>query len=62
MKKTILIGSVALAILGLFTLRRNKKVKKKVFGAAAKGLLSNTALKMLHSAKRAAIKEIQAKR
>lgn len=61
MKKKILIGAVTLAILGLFTLSRNKTIKKKVFGAAAKGLLSNTALKMLHRAKRAAIKEIHVK-
>lgn len=62
MKKTILIGTTALAILGIFAMKRNKKVKNKVLTAAAEGLLTNSALKMLHSAKRAAIKELQVKR
>lgn len=61
MKKTILIGSAALAILGLLATRRNKKVKNKGLKATAEGLLTNSALKMLHSAKRAAIKELRAK-
>ncbi len=62
MKKTILLGTAALAIFGLFAMRRNKKVKNRVLAAAAEGLLTNSALKLLHSAKRAAIKEIQTKR
>ncbi len=62
MKKTILLGTAALAIFGLLAMRRNKKVKNRVLTAAAEGLLTNSALKLLHSAKRAAIKEIQTKR
>ncbi len=61
MKNTLLISTAALAILGLIASRINTKDNKKVLKAAGNGLLTNSALKMLHSAKRAAIKDLQAK-
>lgn len=61
MKKALLISTGALAILGLIVIRINTKDNKKVLKAAGNRLLTNSASKMLHSAKRAAIKDLQAK-
>ncbi|TDD74664.1 hypothetical protein [Flavobacterium caseinilyticum] len=61
MKNTLLISTVALAILGLIASRINTKDNKKVLKASGNVLLTNSVSKMLHSAKRAAIKDLQAK-
>lgn len=61
MKNTLLLSTAALAILGLIANRIYTKDNKKVLKATGNGLLTNSALKMLHSAKRAAIKDLQAK-
>lgn len=58
MKKTILLGSAALAIFGLLAIRRSRKVKNKVITGGTDVLLTPSSLKLLHKAKRAAIKEL----
>ncbi|HSN47499.1 MAG TPA: hypothetical protein VLR29_01945 [Flavobacterium sp.] len=62
MKKTVLVSYAALAILGLIAIRRKRKAKSKAMTGAEDGLLTHSASKLLHGAKRAAIKEFQATR
>lgn len=60
MKNSILIGSAALAVVGIIVLGKNEKIKNLVSQALKDGMASDTVQDILNYVKNTSVKEIQA--
>ena len=60
-RTSILIGAAAFILLAFLAIGRKNKLKNSIKEAAHEGLLTQTAIRLLHHAKRAAVREMQAK-
>ena len=58
MKNIVLISSAALVIIGILVFARNKKDRNTITVAVNDLLQTNSALRLLHHAKKAAIKDL----